>query len=647
MAFDTCQELIWTGNVYGRVTSFYSTDLARYTSFMCHSSKEAGGAVRQILVNTKGIVVLSSRTLHMASRKGLTMWTLEHDAMKDMRCMSFTSKGTSEILVAGLQSTMLIVDLNRGEISKQIPTDHHYIIMRRGRYICAATSDGTVHLIDPINYTLTRAWPAHSALINGLDAQGDFVVTCGYSLRHGQTYMLDPFLNIFDIKKMIPMSPIPFPAGAAFVRMHPRMLTTGLVISQTGQIHVVDIMNPNASNVHQANVLSYLTMFEIAPSGEAAAFADAEGNIHLWGSPSKIHFVDLPTPVEFAASGEPQAPALWSDDFPLNSIGVPYYRDALFSAWPDFISDTGNPPQKLDLQWLASLNTLRNYDSTLFGKPRDGVRRNQVENSRFVDKQNSGLKAPKFLSEKAREFKMTRSHPRHKDDDFSDSFTLLGLRTSDHEIPVMYRPVEIKYSKFGIEDFDFGFYNQTHYSGLETHISNSYANPIIQIMHFTPLIRNTALLHAASSCISETCLLCELGYLFDMLEKAAGSVCQATNMLKALSHHQTAQALGLLEEDPRGLSLNLMLQRLTRFLAERIVEDSTGLTDDSFDPPNIISMEMSMNQMCTSCRNDSEKTRISNVTDLQYPQSLPTPVWIFTQRFLTLATDLTLISLCM
>jgi PAB-dependent poly(A)-specific ribonuclease subunit 2 len=106
-------------------------------------------------------------------------------------------------------------------------------------------------------------------------------------------------------------------------------------------------------------------------------------------------------------------------------------------------------------------------------------------------------------------------------------------------------------------------------------------------MHFTPLIRNTALLHAASSCISETCLLCELGYLFDMLEKAAGSVCQATNMLKALSHHQTAQALGLLEEDPRGLSLNLMLQRLTRFLAERIVEDSTGLTDDSFDPPNV------------------------------------------------------------
>ena len=126
------------------------------------------------------------------------------------------------------------------------------------------------------------------------------------------------------------------------------------------------------------------------------------------------------------------------------------------------------------------------------------------------------------------------------------------------------------------------FYNQTPYSGLETHISNSYANPILQIMHFTPLIRNIALLHAASACISESCLLCELGFLFDMLEKAAGSVCQATNMLKALSNHQTAQVLGFLEEDSRGLAPNLMLQRLTRFLAERIVDDY-GTTAESQD----------------------------------------------------------------
>jgi len=40
--------------------------------------------------------------------------------MKDLHCMSFTSKGASEILVAGSQDTMFVVDINKGEIVKQV-----------------------------------------------------------------------------------------------------------------------------------------------------------------------------------------------------------------------------------------------------------------------------------------------------------------------------------------------------------------------------------------------------------------------------------------------------------------------------------------------------------------------------------------------
>lgn len=81
------------------------------------------------------------------------------------------------------------------------------------------------------------------------------------------------------------------------------------------------------------------------------------------------------------------------------------------------------------------------------------------------------------------------------------------------------------------------FYNRTRYSGLEIHISNSYANALLQVMHFTPVIRNLALQHAATSCVGELCLLCELGFLFDMLQKAEGLICQANNLLKTLSSH--------------------------------------------------------------------------------------------------------------
>ena len=42
--------------------------------------------------------------------------------MKELQCMSFTSKGAAEIIAAGLQNTMLVVDINKGEVVKQVWT---------------------------------------------------------------------------------------------------------------------------------------------------------------------------------------------------------------------------------------------------------------------------------------------------------------------------------------------------------------------------------------------------------------------------------------------------------------------------------------------------------------------------------------------
>lgn len=81
------------------------------------------------------------------------------------------------------------------------------------------------------------------------------------------------------------------------------------------------------------------------------------------------------------------------------------------------------------------------------------MRRNQVEYTRDIDKNASaGLKAPKFLSEKAREAS------RHGDklDDIASPLGDMVPDSKKLEVPVMYRTVEIKYSKFGVDDFDFG-----------------------------------------------------------------------------------------------------------------------------------------------------------------------------------------------
>ncbi|KAF4122704.1 LOW QUALITY PROTEIN: PAB-dependent poly(A)-specific ribonuclease subunit 2 [Geosmithia morbida] len=580
MIFDTLQELLWTGNEYGRVTSFYGTELQRYTSFKAHTATD--GPVRQLLVNDRGIISLGSKDLHMALRRGPPIWHLRTNDMVDLRCMSFTSKGTSEIILSGLQDRMLVVDLNKGEVTKQVPTDHQYTMMRRARYICAATSNGSVHLLDPVTFVVIKVWNAHSALINDMDAQHDFIVTCGFSLRPGHNYVLDPFLNVFDIKKMSSMPPIPFPAGAAYVRMHPRMLTTSFVVSQSGQMHVADLMNPNISNVRQANVITYLSMFEVAPSGEAIALTDADCQIHLWGSPSKLHFLDLAAPIESATQEEPIPPIDFSSDIsgtcryvemtarltegnrPLNAIGMPYYREVLASAWPEILCDVGAPPVKYDPQFVASL---KQTEFGYYGANTRGLRRNQVEYTRNIDKNiNAGLKAPKFLSEKARESAQ------------------LAIRI---------------------------------------HISNSYANSLLQLLRFTPLLQNLALQHAATACVGEICLLCELGFLFDMLQKAEGSICQATNLLKTLSNHPQAAPLGLLEEEAHASSLNVMLQSLTRFMLDKIAGDYKPLSPNPSAMEQVLTTAATTAIRCMNCRSEYTRPGSTYVNDLLYPSLTP------------------------
>ncbi|KXJ89786.1 ubiquitin carboxyl-terminal hydrolase-domain-containing protein [Microdochium bolleyi] len=623
LAFDTAQELLWAGNQYGRVTSFYGHELLKYTSFKAHTSQD--GPVHQLLFNDKGVIAVGSKSVHMAARRGGAIWTVRHSEMKELRCMSFTSKGTAEILVAGEQDKMFVIDVHKGEVTKTVPTDSQYKIMRRSRFICAATVKGAVHILDPITFKVVKVWNAHSAAINDMDAQHDFIVTCGFSVRQNNNYMLDPLVNVFDLKNMISLSPIPFPAGAAFVRMHPRMSTTSIVMSQIGQMHVVDLMNPNTSNVRQANSMSFFSMIEIASSGEAIVLADHECNIHLWGSPNKIHFSEYVTPVDFA-DGVPSAPQMdWNSDTPLSTVGMPYYREVLLSAWPDMVTELGAPAPKIEPQALAGL---QERDWGFYGKNTRGLRRNQVEDTRTTLRSSHGLTPfPKFLSEKARDLAKSPAGTPAPEETFPEYPLVVADTIESHkvEVPDLYQPVEIKYSKFGIDDFDFAHYNKTPYSGLQNHIVNAYVNSLLQIMHYTPLVRNIALRHAATACVDETCILCELGFLFDMLQKAEGDACQASNLTKTLSHHPHAARLNLLEEENPNGSRTVMLQQLVRFLLQEMARNHAAM----LNPRERVIEDVRLSHLfhttgvssirCHQCRGETTKPDFIPVNELIYP----------------------------
>ncbi len=140
---------------------------------------------------------------------------------------------------------------------------------------------------------------------------------------------------------------------------------------------------------------------------------------------------------------------------PLNTVGLPYYRDVLASAWPDLVSDVGAPPPKLDPQFLS---TLKATGFALYGRNTRGVRRNQIEDTRNLTRSvNAGLKAPKFLSEKARESAKSDGAGDDRADEVNNPLAEAEIESKKPEVPAMYGNVEIKYSKFGVDDFDFGY----------------------------------------------------------------------------------------------------------------------------------------------------------------------------------------------
>ncbi|EPE04927.1 pab-dependent poly -specific ribonuclease subunit pan2 [Ophiostoma piceae UAMH 11346] len=652
LAFDTAQELLWTGNSEGRVASFAGAELQNYVSYIIHPPSD--GEVRHILLNDTGVISLGPRGVHMALRRGLPLWNCRHEAMTDLWCMSFTSNACTEVLVAGRQSTMLVIDLKEGEVIRQIKTEECYTMMKRNsRFICAATDHGTVDIIDPTTFEVLKSWNAHSALIHDMDVQADFLVTCGATLKQQGAVMFDPYVNLFDLKQMTSMAPIPFPPCAAFVRMHPRMVTTAIVASTSGQIHIIDLMSPNTSSVKQANIASYLARIEISPTGEALVLADNDCFMHLWGSPSRIQFTEYPVLIETETNIEEDQHKeteweAWSDDendetLPLNSVGVPYYRETLLSAFPHLVVDVGAPPARYEL------NLTENKTAFEYGwyTPNNGsTLPNQVEDTRKDENKGAGkaIQTPKFLSERSRDLVSATSggalgggkkgayesgaggsgsngDAANGADDVNSAAALASseLASLGPEAPGMYRAVEIKFSKFGVDDFDFGYYNRSRYAGLENHFANSYANALLQLLRFTPSICNLALQHAASACLDDQCLLCELGYLCDMLHKAEGATCQATNMLKTLSGLPQAHQLRLIEEENPNTPITEMLQNLTRFLLTQIAGDFKRMLPDSNAMEDVLATSGVTYMRCMHCRSETKRAVSTYVNNLKYP----------------------------
>lgn len=616
IAFDTEQQLLFVGHEDGLLVTYYGTALQRYTSIRAHSSP-----ILEIVPTAKIVVSLARGSLHAVTRRGVGLWAIQGDELAGARCMTIHPRSAHEILVAGCNHGMSIVNIETGAVTQAIDSDaaDAVCVRRSGKNVVIGSSQGEVRVYDTSqsSHPCIAHMQAHNATVKEVLPCGGVILSAGYFHRYS-TYGLETVIKSFDVKTFRPLPPLNTFSGTAFMRTHPRMTTTALLLSPGGQLQTIDTGNLANLKVCQLSVMSYVTAFDVAPSGTVIAYCDSDNSIHLASTQPQPSFTDLAIATEFADPVQ-QVPSFDIDDpRPLHTVGMPYYYSELLSSWPSATKFTvGRLPTKIDRDLLNNVKVIDGVGHVANNKRRP---RNLAEAERTA----TILDGPMFLSEKAKALAKSGETATTTDNVFED---MGRISIGASEIPSYYRRMEIRYSRFGIEDFDFEFFNRTKHAGIETPFANSYCNALLQLFNASASFRKEAVSHAATNCLREDCLLCEMGYLFTMLAAAQGQNCHAGNFLGCFARNTEAQALGLVMLDdaiPPSQPLAAITHSLSRFLLETVCQEdsaSAGAANAndraSSGLDKLIGIHSKLLSKCV-CGLESVSPNSSVVTDLIY-----------------------------
>lgn len=530
-----------------------------------------------------------------------------------------------DLVVAGVRCGMAIINTEKGAIVELLNNscDDVILMKRNGRTLLCGTTHGELRIHDAMEPSCpaTHRMQGFTSALSDLVVCGSSILSCGYHQRYGN-YNLETMVKVFDGRTLRPLIPIAFGDGPAFLRSHPKMTTTAMILSHSGQLQTVDVGNTTDLKLNQLSTMSYVTNFDLSPSGDVLAFTDADDTIHLLGSANvaEPRFTDFANQSVFPDFPNEVTEYDIRSDLPLHTIGTPYYREELFSSWPNnMIFTVRRTAQKVDSDILHNLKMIDGIGYAPFHNRR---RRNLAE-----EKSGPGnaLDVPRFRSQKAK----AGTSGEFVEDMSENLFEDMGkMSLGTMNIPNYYHKMEIKYSKFGIEDFDFEFFNHTAYAGLETSAANPYCNSLLQLHHFCRPLSRFAIGHAASVCLNENCLLCELGYLSSMLTDANGQNCHASNFHRALASNKEAMNLGLVLSDSTALPpipWASLTQSFNRFLLETIVREamsarpkfSAETSSSTSEIESVIGIASKVISKC-SCGFESVKPGMSVVTDLVY-----------------------------
>ncbi|KAH8833946.1 ubiquitin carboxyl-terminal hydrolase-domain-containing protein [Flagelloscypha sp. PMI_526] len=631
LSFDPVSDTLWAGSSNGYVHAIHSTQNLHNITFPVGKRS----ATRKVISSDSIVRAITGGGIGSWSKGGMNKW---HNAfvrvnlnnVPSLTTFCPTTNSMTELAVASVKSDLMLFNDTTGDIVRtvQVPSMVNHLTNSH-TLLVSGNSDGCIRAHDPriLSGRPELFTKAHLSSVQGVQITGNYVFTIGLGMRQGRPFP-DPLVKVWDLRKFKPLAPIPFSAGPSFISTLPRRGASLVVTSNTGLVNIIDAAD-QSGNVEfcQLDSSVIITSVAVSPTGAYIAAGDADGTIHLL-SQAALDENPLPfngfdgKPVEWVDSVEPPPSIEWDDMTPLNSIGLPFYEETLLSALPSSVTHPAHTFPPLAQIPTAVLTTMKYNENVAYAPLPKELRGRRNLFVAGIRKRNARFRSGKGRGEEQ-----------------PDTPTFDYAATG---VPKHYRKVEIEYSKFGVEDFDFAFYNKTEFSGLETHILHSYTNPVVQVMNYLPPIRILAKSHITTPCSREHCLLCELGFVVRMLEDARGINCQSSNFCKTVGvQAQAANAIELIDYGRDAVDLNYahMIQLFNRFLLDHFSSegnyfpnnpvllqgsqlggDSSALVPAAAPVTQLLGIDAKNIITCMNCKATREKENMTHLLDLSYPR---------------------------
>ncbi|KAL5528994.1 hypothetical protein ACEPAG_4968 [Sanghuangporus baumii] len=624
LAFDPVSDTLWTGNNVGSVVAYYGTQGTRGVQF------PVGGdlAVKKIVAGDKYVRALGStgRGVGQWSKGGANNWY--HRSLHTITTFSNSISASPNIAISTGVPELSLINSSTGQLVRQWPSPSLLThLVSSHTLLLSGSADGCIRTHDirigPKGDFGEQFVKAHTKGVQGLEVSGNLMFSIGWGLRQGRPFP-EPLVKIYDLRSFKALPPVSFSEGPGFINVLPRRASSIVITSTRGLVNIVDTTNPaGGGEFYQLDVNSYISSAAVSATGVYLAFGDADGNVQLMTAGDEEGTLPFNgfegQPVEWPDVPEPIPVIEWTDSTPLNSIGMPYYDSLLLSSWTSkFLPANPSypPPPKIPTQISNSMKVNEFVGYATLPKELQG-RRNVVSTD---SKKDTG----RFRSARPRSSELEPETP---------------VEESLEEIPRAYREVSIQYSKFGVEDFDFAFYNKTEYSGLESHIVNSYTNSLVQTLHYCLPLRRLAESHILTSCNREHCFLCELGFAMRMLSDARGVNCQASNFCKTVGVlAQAYNQISYIDYGRPAHNYSDTIQGFHRFLLDQLSSEGNNFPQNPLIVPSenttpsmiaapvtqLLGLDAKTNIYCTSCKGRRQKEGMAHVTDLMFPKSGPT-----------------------